>query len=130
MLFELPYNSQEVTDIITKAPVGKILSGIPLPLQSRYHGMLGRKTEGGPRDILERMQFGQCVKIADKYLPRYSSAQAYADGWVISRRRLNGEHWMVWKTEKKGYLGARLRYLKKQGRYPYTLPTANGGSSY
>ena len=130
MLFEQPYNNQEVTDIITKAPLGKVLSGIPMPTQSRYHGCLGRKEEGGPRDILEQMEMGQCIKVTDKELPRFVSAQAYADGWVVSRRSINKEHWMLWKTEKKGYLGSRLKYLKAQGRYPFTLPTANGGCRY
>ena len=129
MLFELPYNSQELTDIITKAPMNKVLRDIPIPMD-RYHGLLGRKAEGGPRDVLEKMNFGDSLKLDTTMYNRYTAATAYADGWTICRRNLSGNKWMIWKIEKKGHLGPRLRELKEQGRYPFTLPTANGGSSY
>ena len=129
MLFNLPYNSQEITDIITKVPIGKVIKDIPIPTDT-YHGILGRRAVGGPRDTLERMSFGDAIKLNTKMYHRFTSATAYADGWALCRRRLPGDNWIIWKIEKKGHLGPRLKELKEQGRYPFILPIANGGSSY
>ena len=129
MLFKLPYNSQEITDVITKAPMNKVMKNIPIPVDL-YHGLLGRKVPGGPRDILERMDFGDSMKLDTTMYSRFTAATAYADGWTLCRRKLAGNKWMVWKIEKRGHLGPRLKELKAQGRYPFTLPQANGGSSY
>ena len=105
--------SEVMTDVIKKTPVGKIVSNIPVPeAQRRGAGGFQFPIKGGTRDVLYRMNVGDFVKVKAKHSHRYGvGASSYGDGWTVVKRKVSEDYFGIWKIEREGYIGARLRQL-------------------
>ena len=110
--------SEAMSEVIRKTPVGKIISNIPIPASQRT-GSKGFQfpLTGGTRDILYKMNVGDFIKVKTEHAHRYGvGSSSYGDGWIVVKRKVSEDYFGVWKVEREGYVGARLRQFKDQGR--------------
>ena len=112
-------NCNEVmNDLIKKTPEGKITSNIPIPAAIyKSSGGFQMPLEGGTRDILYTMNIGDFVKVKSIHAHRYGvGSYSYGDGWSVIKRKVSNDYMGIWKVEREGYKGARIRTLEKNGR--------------
>ena len=110
--------SEAMSEVIRRTPVGKIISNIPIPASQRT-GSKGFQfpLTGGTRDVLYKMNIGDFIKVKAEHAHRYGvGSSSYGDGWSTVRRTLPNGSIVIWKKEKKGYLGSQLREYDKQSR--------------
>ena len=110
--------SKAMSEVIRRTPVGKIISNIPIPASQRT-GSKGFQfpLTGGTRDVLYKMNIGDFIKVKAEHAHRYGvGSSSYGDGWIVVKRKVSEDYFGVWKVEREGYVGARLRQFKDQGR--------------
>ena len=110
--------SEAMSEVIRRTPVGKIISNIPIPVSQRT-GSKGFQfpLTGGTRDVLYKMNVGDFIKVKAEHAHRYGvGSSSYGDGWIVVKRKVSEDYFGVWKVEREGYVGARLRQFKDQGR--------------
>ena len=103
---------------LNDVPLNVISSNIPMPIRFyRQRGCFLAPALNGTRDILYKMKFGDFIRVKAKYKHRYGvAAFTYGDNWYTIIRKLSDDFYGIWKVEREGFLGRRIREFKKEGK--------------
>ena len=109
--------NKNMTNLLEKQPLGVVSSGVDIPTGWSGHQGFTEIGKGSMRAILMQMKIGDHIRLSKEDGNSFASAGcSYGDGWSTVRRTLPNGSIVIWKKEKKGYLGSQLREYDKQGR--------------
>ena len=109
--------NKNMTNLLEKQPLGVVSSGVNIPTGWSAHQGFSLIVKGSMRAVLMLMNIGDHIRLSKKDGSSFASAGcSYGDGWSTVRRTLPNGSIVIWKKEKKGYLGSQLREYDKQSR--------------
>ena len=109
--------NKNMTRLLENQPLGVVRNGVDIPTGWSARQGFSLITKGSMRAVLMQMKIGDHIRLSKKDGSSFASAGcSYGDGWSTVRRTLPNGSIVIWKKEKKGYLGSQLREYDKQGR--------------
>ena len=109
--------NKNLTNLLENQPLGIVNNGVDIPTGWSGHHGFSEIAQGSMRAVLMLMNIGDHIRLSKKDGSSFASAGcSYGDGWSTVRRTLPNGSIVIWKKEKKGYLGSQLREYDKQSR--------------
>ena len=109
--------NKNMTRLLENQPLGVVRNGVDIPTGWSARQGFSLITKGSMRAVLMQMKIGDHIRLSKEDGNSFASAGcSYGDGWSTVRRTLPNGSIVIWKKEKKGYLGSQLREYDKQGR--------------
>ena len=109
--------NKNMTRLLEDQPLGVIRNGVDIPSGWAVNQGFSLIAKGSMRATLMQMEIGDHIRLSKEDGGSFASAGcSYGDGWSTVRRTLPNGSVVIWKKEKKGYIGSLLRSYDKQGR--------------